>query len=169
MQPEILFPHTAIYTPNLDASLAFYRAFFGVEPKKIKPKYAKFELLNPRWNFTLNESPALAATSAQTLSHLGFQVASSAEVKAIQARLLESGVVPALEEIGSTCCYAVQDKFWVKSPEGIDWEIFTVLADADVFRDNTPNETTESAESMCCSPAVAPAAPIQLTIPVAQP
>jgi catechol 2,3-dioxygenase-like lactoylglutathione lyase family enzyme len=167
MQPEILFPHTAIYTPNLDASLAFYRAFFGVEPKKIKPKYAKFELLNPRWNFTLNETSAPGATTAQTLSHLGFQVGSTEEVKAIQARLLELGIAPALEEIGSTCCYAVQDKFWVKSPEGIDWEIFTVLADADVFRDNAPNETAEGEGAMCCSPAVA-AAPIQLTIPVAQ-
>lgn len=61
MQPQILFPHTAIYTPNLEASLKFYRAFFGVEPKKIKPGYAKFELENPKWNFTLNEVRALVA------------------------------------------------------------------------------------------------------------
>lgn len=161
MQPEILFPHTAIYTPNLAASLKFYRAFFGVEPKKIKPGYAKFELSNPRWNFTLNETPALDLSKGQILSHLGFQVASTEEVKSIQARLNEQGILPTLEETGATCCYAVQDKIWVKSPEGIDWEVFTVIADADVFRDDAPN-----INAMCCAPTAKE--PVQLSIPMIQ-
>jgi catechol 2,3-dioxygenase-like lactoylglutathione lyase family enzyme len=160
MQTEILFPHTAIYTPNLEASLKFYRAFFGVEPKKVKPGYAKFELQNPKWNFTLNEVKSQEPNHVQTLSHLGFQVASTENVKAIQMRLSELGIMPTLEETGTTCCYAVQDKFWVKSPEGIDWEIFTVLADADVFRDDAP-----SGNAMCCAPQIE-ASPIQLSIPV---
>ncbi len=165
MQTEILFPHVAIYTPNLEASLKFYRAFFGVEPKKVKTGYAKFELQNPKWNFTLNQIAAQAQGAAspplQTLSHLGFQVASTEAVKAIQARLSEQGITPTLEETGATCCYAVQDKFWVKSPEGIDWEIFTVLSDADVFRDDAPSEN-----AMCCAPQTQPALPVQLSLPV---
>jgi hypothetical protein len=28
-----------------------------------------------------------------------------------------------------SCCFAVQDKTWVKGPEN-DWEFYTVLADA---------------------------------------
>jgi catechol 2,3-dioxygenase-like lactoylglutathione lyase family enzyme len=164
MQPEILFPHTAIYTPSLEASLKFYRAFFGVEPKKVKMDYAKFELQNPKWNFTLNQISVqkqdVAPPAPQTLSHLGFQVASTEEVKAIQMRLIEQGITPTLEETSTTCCYAVQDKFWVKSPEGIDWEVFTVLADADVCRDNAP-----SGKAMCCAPQME-SSPIQLSIPV---
>ena len=160
MQTEILFPHTAIYTPNLEASLRFYRAFFGVEPKKVKPGYAKFELQNPKWNFTLNEVKLQESSPVQALSHLGFQVASIEDVKAIQRRLSEQGIMPTLEETGTTCCYAIQDKFWVKSPEGIDWEIFTVLADADVFRDDAP-----SGNAMCCAPKME-SAPIQPSIPV---
>jgi len=160
MQTEILFPHTAIYTPNLEASLKFYRVFFGVEPKKVKPGYAKFELQNPKWNFTLNEVKSQELNHVQALSHLGFQVASTEDVKAIQMRLSEQGIMPTLEETGTTCCYAVQDKFWVKSPEGIDWEIFTVLADADVFRDDAP-----SGNRMCCAPQTE-SSPIQLSIPV---
>lgn len=172
MQIDILFPHTAIYTPNLEASLKFYRAFFGVEPTKLKTGYAKFELLNPRWNFTLNQTPVAPSETAQSihasglnqfgLSHLGFQVESTASVKALQARLAELGIMPTLEETGSTCCYAVQDKFWVKSPEGIDWEVFTVLADADVFRDDAPTENP-----MCCAPSLEPA-PISISLPILQ-
>ncbi len=160
MQPQILFPHTAIYTPNLEASLKFYRAFFGVEPKKIKPGYAKFELENPKWNFTLNEVRAQVPNTQQVLSHLGFQVATTEEVKAIQARLSAQGIKAILEETGTTCCYAVQDKFWVKSPEGIDWEVFTVHSDADVFRDGASGEN-----AMCCAHGLE-SMPVQLSIPI---
>ncbi len=148
MNTQILFPHTAIHVSDLEASLAFYRAFFGVEPKKLKPGYAKFELHNPRWNFTLNAVPSIDAPRISPLSHLGFQVASTEDVSAVQARLSELGIKPTLQEMGTTCCYAVQDKFWVRSPEGIDWEVFTVLADSDVARDDSPNGNA------CCAPAV---------------
>ena len=30
------------------------------------------------------------------------------------------------------CCYAVQDKVWVDGPDGEPWEIYTVLADAEM-------------------------------------
>jgi catechol 2,3-dioxygenase-like lactoylglutathione lyase family enzyme len=156
MTTEILFPHTAIFTPRLSTSVDFYRAFFGIEPKKIKPHYAKFELQNPRWNFTLNEIEAHDIAKPQVLSHLGFQVASTDDVRTIQSRLKELGILPTLEESGSTCCYAVQDKFWVTSPEGIEWEIFTVHADADVFRDDTPTSNA------CCAPSLEP---VQLALP----
>lgn len=29
-----------------------------------------------------------------------------------------------------TCCYALQDKFWVTGADNRAWEIYTVLADA---------------------------------------
>lgn len=165
MQTEILFPHTAIYTPNIETSLKFYRAFFGVEPKKVKAGYAKFELQNPKWNFTLNQiavqAQGVAQPPMQTLSHLGFQVASTEAVRAIRARLSEQGIAPTLEEAGVTCCYAIQDKFWVKSPEGINWEVFTVLSDAEVFHDNAPSEN-----AMCCAPQPQTSSPVQLSIPV---
>ncbi|KER09655.1 MAG: hypothetical protein HY22_09860 [[Candidatus Thermochlorobacteriaceae] bacterium GBChlB] len=162
MDTQILFPHTAIYVADLNASLAFYKAFFGVEPKKLKPGYAKFELHNPRWNFTLNEVASLNAAGTSALSHLGFQVASTDDVKALQTRLKDAGIVPTLEEIGTTCCYAVQDKFWVRSPEGIDWEVFTVLADANVFKDDGPN-----GNGVCCAPSI-DSHLVQLSMPVIQ-
>ena len=50
---------------------------------------------------------------------------------------LGGGRVPALaavEERDTTCCYARQDKFWVKgAPDGERWEIYTVLEDSPTF------------------------------------
>jgi hypothetical protein len=47
-------------------------------------------------------------------------------------RLDEQGM-ETQEERGTVCCYAEQDKVWVRDPSGAPWEIYTVLADADVL------------------------------------
>ncbi|MDX2128040.1 MAG: ArsI/CadI family heavy metal resistance metalloenzyme [Chloroherpetonaceae bacterium] len=159
-KPTILFPHTAIYTPNLAESIAFYTTLFGVNPVKVKPGYAKFELHNPKWNFTLNEKQPTFEVHNSVLSHLGFQVSSTEEVSSMLELFKERGIQPTLVETGTTCCYAVQDKFWVRSPEGIDWEVFTVLSDAESFRDDAPGT-----KEMCCSP-MENAQPLQLSIPI---
>jgi hypothetical protein len=33
------------------------------------------------------------------------------------------------DEMQTTCCYAVQDKTWVRDPDGYEWEVFVVLQD----------------------------------------
>jgi hypothetical protein len=39
-----------------------------------------------------------------------------------------------VDERGTTCCYAKQDKFWVQgAPNGERWEIYTVLSDSPTF------------------------------------
>ena len=43
---------------------------------------------------------------------------------------LEAAIESSRLEEQTTCCYAVQDKIWVKDPGGAPWEIYTVLADA---------------------------------------
>ncbi|GAA3332624.1 hypothetical protein GCM10020331_093510 [Ectobacillus funiculus] len=36
--------------------------------------------------------------------------------------------------MNTTCCYAVQDKFWVTDPDGNEWEFFFYTkADAEVY------------------------------------
>jgi len=89
------------------------------------------------------------------MNHLGVEVVSTDEVAAAQARLAEDGLATATED-NVTCCYAVQDKVWVDDPDGAPWEIYTVLADAEMpggeLRAVDPAETTA-----CCS--ASPAAP----------
>ena len=65
-----------------------------------------------------------------SLNHLGVEVADVDAVDAEQTRLAEAGLA-SVDERGTTCCYAKQDKFWVKgAPDGEPWEVYTVLADS---------------------------------------
>ena len=48
------------------------------------------------------------------------------------ARLTGEGLFTE-EEIGTTCCFATQDKVWVTGPAGEQWEVYTVLADSETF------------------------------------
>lgn len=48
------------------------------------------------------------------------------------ARLTDEGLFTD-EEIGTTCCFATQDKVWVTGPAGERWEVYTVLADSATF------------------------------------
>ncbi len=42
---------------------------------------------------------------------------------------LAEGLPTSVEE-QTTCCYALQDKVWVDDPDGVPWEVYTMLADA---------------------------------------
>jgi hypothetical protein len=69
-----------------------------------------------------------------SLNHLGIEVNDVDTVDAEQTRLAEQGLA-SIDERGTTCCYAKQDKFWVQgAPNGEPWEIYTVLADSATFR-----------------------------------
>ena len=62
--PEALKAHVALHVRNVEQSAAFYRKLFGIEPSKVRPGYAKFDVSNPPLNFTLNETPSAAARRA---------------------------------------------------------------------------------------------------------
>jgi catechol 2,3-dioxygenase-like lactoylglutathione lyase family enzyme len=116
----------ALNVDDLDASIAFYRSLFGTEPAKVRPGYANFAVAEPPLKLVLIENPGQGGS----VNHLGVEVADTDTVDAEQLRLAEAGLA-AVEERGTTCCYAKQDKFWVQgTPNGEQWEIYTVLADA---------------------------------------
>ncbi len=151
----VLKPHIALNVTDIAKSVAFYRAMFGVEPVKHKADYAKFDLENPALNFTLNLSETLPAKGA--LSHLGIQVSSSADVVAAGRRFAEAGLQPFAEE-NTNCCYALQDKVWIKDPDGNAWEIFVVKVADTAPEQNicaTPKKepccASRTAVTQCCS------------------
>jgi catechol 2,3-dioxygenase-like lactoylglutathione lyase family enzyme len=115
--------HVALKVTDIEKSVAFYQAMFGVTPVKHKSGYAKFDLENPALNFTLNLTEKVQSHGA--LSHLGIQVNSTAEVKAAIKRFAEAGL-SLVEEQDTDCCYALQDKVWVTDPDGNSWEVFVV-------------------------------------------
>ena len=66
------------------------------------------------------------------------------------ARLTNEGLFTD-EELGSTCCFATQDKVWVTGPAGEKWEVYTVLADSDTFGTSPQHSEGGTAENgVCC-------------------
>ena len=130
--------HVSLHTADLEASVDFYQRFLGTDPIKERPGYAKFELASPGLNLTLNQ---VADAPKPGISHLGIQVPASSEVWKRRGQVESTGLTTRTEE-GVDCCYAVQDKFWVTDPNGVEWEVFTVLDDAGVV----------ASAAACCAP-----------------
>ena len=133
----------ALNVADIDAAVDFYQRLFGTAPAKRRPGYANFAIADPPLKLVLIEDPTQAPGS---LNHLGVEVESPEEVAAAQSRLADAGLVTATED-EVTCCFATQDKVWASSPEGVPWEYYTVLADADSMGECA----TESDESVCCA------------------
>jgi catechol 2,3-dioxygenase-like lactoylglutathione lyase family enzyme len=132
--------HIGLHVRSVDESLRFYRAFFCEEPVKVMPGYAKFDLADPVLNFSLTESSLAAASPG----HFGIQVTTTLEVAAAAKRLADAGLAT-YEEMGTTCCYALQDKVWSTDPDGNRWEVFVVQADS-----QTEGEFTPVVDAPCC-------------------
>ena len=116
----------ALNVDDLGASVAFYSKLFATEPAKVRPGYANFAVSEPPLKLVLIENPGQGGS----INHLGVEVDDTDTVDAEQTRLAEAGFA-SVEERGTTCCYAKQDKFWVEgAPNGERWEIYTVLADS---------------------------------------
>jgi catechol 2,3-dioxygenase-like lactoylglutathione lyase family enzyme len=135
---QALKAHLSLNVKNVEASIDFYRTMLGIEPSKVRPFYAKFDVQNPALNLTLNQIPF---NERGALSHLGIQVASTHDVLAIRQRWQEAGL-EVRDEMEVTCCYALQNKTWVSDPDGNEWEVFVVLED----------NLGEQGDGACCVP-----------------
>lgn len=142
----------ALNVDDLDEAITFYSKLFGVGPEKVKPGYANFAVTEPPMKLVLLENPGQGGT----INHLGVEVATSEQVHAHIARLTAEGLFTD-EEIGTTCCFATQDKVWVTGPAGEKWEVYTVLADSDTF--GTSPEFRDAVDAgqgdACCGGATA--------------
>jgi catechol 2,3-dioxygenase-like lactoylglutathione lyase family enzyme len=141
----------ALNVADLDEAVVFYSKLFATEPAKVRPGYANFAVADPPLKLVLIED---ATKTPGTLNHLGVEVASTNEVTAAQVRLAAGGLATAVEE-QTECCYALQDKVWVDGPGGEPWEIYTVLADADM--PNGQLRATNPSGAACCATRPDPA------------
>jgi catechol 2,3-dioxygenase-like lactoylglutathione lyase family enzyme len=119
--------HASLNVSDLDRSIAFYRALLGVEPAKVRPDYAKFDLAEPP--LVLSLIPGHPGAGG-TLNHVGLRVRNSEELVEIQQRLEAAGLHTEREE-GVECCYARQTKFWITDPDDALWEIYVFHEDLD--------------------------------------
>jgi catechol 2,3-dioxygenase-like lactoylglutathione lyase family enzyme len=136
----------ALNVDDLDTSIAFYSTLFGTEPAKVRPGYANFAIAEPPLKLVLLENPGQGGT----LNHLGVEVEDVDTVDAEQTRLAAAGM-SSIDERGTTCCYAKQDKFWVEgAPNGERWEVYTVLEDSATFR---AEAGAEEGAACCADPS----------------
>ncbi len=149
----------ALNVDDVEAATAFYSKLLGTEPAKTRPGYANFAVVDPPLKLVLLENPGQGGP----LNHLGIEVGSVDEVDATQTRLAEHGLA-SIDERGTTCCYAKQDKFWVEgTPGGERWEVYTVLEDSPTFFAEAadgpaccgadaaePAEVTGTSSARCC-------------------
>jgi catechol 2,3-dioxygenase-like lactoylglutathione lyase family enzyme len=135
----------ALNVDDLNEAITFYSKLFDAEPAKVKPGYANFAIADPPLKLVLLENPGVGGS----LNHLGVEVGSSETVHGETTRLVETGLI-ADEETGTTCCFATQDKVWVTGPGGEKWEIYTVLADSEVFGTSANRAAETSSPAACC-------------------
>lgn len=138
----------ALNVDNLEEAVTFYSKLFGTQPAKLKPGYANFAIAQPPLKLVLLENPG----EGGTINHLGVEVESSARVHEEIARLSGEGLFTD-EEIGTTCCFATQDKVWVTGPAGEKWEVYTVLADSDTFGSSPRHLDADTEGGACCGTA----------------
>ena len=77
------------------------------------------------------------------------EVDSSDKVHAEIARLSGEGLFTD-GEIGTTCCFATQDKVWVTGPAGEKWEVYTAFADSETFGSSPQHLGVDSPGGVCC-------------------
>ena len=135
----------ALNVDNLDEAVAFYSKLFNTEPAKLKEGYANFVVTEPALKLVLLENPGKGGS----LNHLGVEVGSSETVHAEIGRLTEQKLFTE-EEIGTTCCFATQDKVWVTGPAGEKWEVYTKIADSDTFGTSPQHVGDDSEAAVCC-------------------
>jgi len=132
----------AINVPDLEVAIEFYSRLFGTAPHKRHDGYANFAIADPPLKLVLFEAPG----ANEVLNHLGVEVETTDEVEAAQRRLTNSGLDAT--DASGTCCFALQDKVWIEAPDGVKWEVYTVLADSPTF---FAEATDDTEKPTCCS------------------
>jgi catechol 2,3-dioxygenase-like lactoylglutathione lyase family enzyme len=135
----------ALNVSNIDVAVDFYRKLFGTEPAKQRPGYANFAIAEPALKLVLIEN----AKNAGTLNHLGVEAETSDEVAIALERLEQAGLDPTSKQ-NVDCCYALQDKGWVKDPDGAPWEIYTVLEDSGIHHPSPRLDQGNTCGTQCC-------------------
>jgi catechol 2,3-dioxygenase-like lactoylglutathione lyase family enzyme len=137
--------HVSLNVRSIPEAVERYRRILGAEPAKLRADYAKFELADPPLVLSLN-----LGGEPGTVGHLGIRRPDAGSVAAELQRAQGDGLEPFRQE-GVTCCYAKADKFWVRDADGLAWEMYAFLADAEQHSTPEPAPAPPAAKSGCCA------------------
>ncbi len=139
--------HVSLYVKNVQNTVQFYTNFFGQGPDKVMADYAKYVLEKPSLIISFVQNKDRVQSN---FGHLGFQVETEERLNALLTIARDKNLVQK-EEIGTNCCYANQDKFWVSDPDGHQWEVYYFHHDTSF---NDPRFEDSSATACCMPPKV---------------
>jgi catechol 2,3-dioxygenase-like lactoylglutathione lyase family enzyme len=122
MTPNV---HIHLAVSDIVRSTAFYETLFG-PPVKVKAGYRKFLPSFAPLNLAMSETRV--GSPIASASHLGIQFPTADAVSVQLARVKSLGL-QVREEVGVDCCHANQDKFWVRDPDGVEWEFYAINYD----------------------------------------
>jgi catechol 2,3-dioxygenase-like lactoylglutathione lyase family enzyme len=139
--------HVHVAVHDLQQSIRFYSALFGVSPAVEKPDYAKWMLEDPRINFAISARGGKAG-----LDHLGIQTDTDTELEEVGSRLAQADVSMTAQK-GADCCYAKSDKYWTIDPQGLAWESFHTLDSIPMYGQVARPQARTESKAACCGPA----------------
>jgi len=136
--------HMSLAVQDVTVTSEFYATLFQSKPTKLRHDYVKFEPEDLPLNISFNalESGRAADTSRH---HLGIEFPSQTTLDRAYERLSDANLVHGERET-SICCYADQDKFKVRDPDGYQWELYYLLSDTEIKVD--PASTCCARESL---------------------
>jgi catechol 2,3-dioxygenase-like lactoylglutathione lyase family enzyme len=119
--------HIHLSVADMARSRDFYEKFFGVGPAKDKGDHLKFVPPFAPINLAISRKRAESG-DARAINHLGVEVDSGEAVLHHLERVKAAGL-SVREQLNVNCCYANQSKFWVRDPDGVEWEVYHVNYD----------------------------------------
>lgn len=136
--------HVNLRVNEIKESVRFYTALFDAKPTVNKSDYAKWNLADPKVNFSIS-----LGKNKGGLNHLGIQVESKEELRDIYANITKADATM-VEEGHTVCCYAESEKSWVMDPQEVKWEAFHTYGESDVNKKEVAT-SQECCEPSCCS------------------
>ncbi len=107
--------HMAVNVKDVEPLLPFYRTLFGNEPTVVRDGYAKFELVEPPLNISLNR----VVHNAKGHGRFGIQLKNLDRLNAFVQRLRGSG-----QKLTSESRADGATEFVVEDPESNRWKLF---------------------------------------------
>ena len=133
--------HLHIGVKDLNKSVSFYETLFKSKPTKLKKDYAQWILEDPKINFAIS-----TRAEKSGVDHLGIQVDNSVELNKIREDL-DKAEISTHSDGEITCCYAKSEKSWVTDPNGVAWEAYHTMEDAEMYHGE---KKTPKKKSTCC-------------------
>ncbi len=134
--------HISLKVANIQESIEFYNALFGMPATVVKEDYAKWMCEDPKVNFAISlvKDPSQAG-----VEHLGIQAETENELQEIYGNI-EKAKAEVREEGHTVCCYSQSEKSWIKDPQGVEWEAFYTYGESATYY-------AEAQASDCCAPS----------------